>query len=109
MSSDAINRINFQRALYKSQETGGASEQVRVLQQIKNELKIANDEKTRDDNPITNATRSPYLPDQLFYKKDVVYNSPEESSWREVKSSEKSLEDAREQYLESNRRKLNIL
>ncbi|RPJ78851.1 MAG: hypothetical protein EHM20_02905 [Alphaproteobacteria bacterium] len=109
MSSDAINRINFQRALYKSQEVGSPSQEVRVLQQIKHELKISNDEKAREDNQITNATHSPYLPDQLFYKKDVVHNSTEETSWREVKSAEKSLEDAREQYLQSNRKKLNIL
>lgn len=109
MSSDAITRINILRSLYQSKETGSSSEQVRELQQIKNELKIANDVKSSESSPITNATNSPYLPDQLFYKKDVVYNSATETSWREVKSAEETLKEAQNAYLESNRRKLNIL
>lgn len=109
MSSDAITRINFQRALYKSQEVPSTSQEVRVLQEIKNELKISNNEKAREDNPINNSTGSPYLPDQLFYKKEVVYNSSVETNWREVKTAEKALEEAKEQYLQSNRKKLNIL
>lgn len=109
MSSDSITRINLLRSLYQSQETGSSSEQVRVLQQIKSELKIANDEKSRENAAITNATNSPYLPDQVFYKKEIVYDSLTETSWREVKSAEATLKDAQTTYLESNRRKLNII
>jgi hypothetical protein len=109
MNSDGVNRINFLRQLYQSQETGGSSEEIRVLQKIKNELKIANDEKTRENKAITNATNSPYLSDQIFYKKDVIYNSPEETKWREVKSAEQALHDVQPEYVESNRRKLNII
>lgn len=109
MSSDAISRINFLRHLYQAKDAGSASEEVRVLQQIKNELKISNDEKTRDNLAINSATNSPYLPDQLFYKKEVVFNSAEESSWRNVKSADEAQKDAQTAYLESNRRKLNII
>lgn len=109
MNSDGINRINFLRKLYASKESGSSSEQVRVLQQIKNEIKITNDEKVRDNREVTNASGSPYLPDQMFYRKDVVYNSPEETSWRNVKTSEQAQSDAQVAYLESNRRKLNII
>lgn len=109
MNSDGVNRINFLRELYKSKETGSSSEQTRVLQDIKNELKIANDEKIRDDKQVTSATNSPYLPDQMFYKKEVVYNSVTETSWREVKTSEQVSTESRLAYLESNRRKLNII
>lgn len=109
MNSDGITRINFLRKLYQSKEIGSSSQEVRELQLIKNELKIANDEKTRDNNVVTNATRSPYLPDQLFYKKDVIYNSEEETSWRTVKSSEQLQLEAQEAYLQSNIRKLNII
>lgn len=109
MSSDGITRINFLRKLYQSKETGSSSEEVRELQQIKNELKISNDEKTRDNNLITNATNSPYLQDQLSYKKDVIYNSTEETSWREVKTAEQTQEQARASYLQSKLRRLNII
>ncbi len=109
MSYDAINRINFLRKIYTTKEVGSSSEQVRELQKIKNELKISNDEKARVDNHITNATRSPYLPDQLFYKKEVVYNSAEETSWREVKSADQVQKEAQLNYLDSNQKKLNII
>lgn len=109
MNSDGITRINFLRSLYQAKESGSSSEVVRELQQVKNELKIANDEKSRENKQITSATNSPYLPDQIFYKKDVVYNSEAETSWREVKSKEEIDKDIQEAYLESNRRKLNII
>lgn len=109
MNSDGITRINFLRQLYQSKETGSGSEVVRELQKIKNEVKISNDEKVRDDSAITNATKSPYLPDQLFYKKEVVYNSAEETSWKDVKTADQIEQETEEKYLESNRRKLNII
>ena len=109
MNSDGITRINFLRQLYQSQETGSSNEVVRELQKIKTEAVIANDDRVRDDNPITNATKSPYLTDQVFYRKDVVYNSAEETSWKNVKTSEEVSLEAQEKYLEANRRKLNII
>ena len=109
MNSDGITRVNFLRQLYQSKESGSGSEVVRELQKIKNEVKISNDERVREDNLITNATKSPYLPDQMFYKKDVVYNSPAETSWQEVKTADQVVQDTEEQFLESNRRKLNII
>ena len=109
MNSDGITRLNFLRQLYQAKETGSSSEVVRELQKIKNEVQISNDEKIREDNTITNATKSPYLPDQVFYKKDVVYNSAEETSWKDVKTSDQIEKETEEKYLESNRRKLNII
>ena len=109
MNSDGITRINFLRQIYQSQESGGSSEVVRELQKIKNEVKISNDEKVRDDNAITNATKSPYLPDQMFYKKDVVYNSAEETKWKDVKTADQVEKETQENFLESNRRKLDII
>lgn len=109
MNSDGVTRINFLRQLYQTKESGSSSEEVRELKQIKTELKIANDERVRENKVITNATNSPYLPDQIFYKKEVVYNSAAETNWREVKTSEEALKDSQNTYLESNRRKLNII
>lgn len=109
MNSDGINRINFLRQLYLSQETSTSSDEARELKQIKNEIKISNDEKVRENTQINNVTNSPYLRDQIFYKRDAIYNSPEETSWKEVKSYEKNLQEVRQEYAESNRRKLNII
>ena len=109
MSIDSINRISYLRTLYKSQESNAPSEEVRQLQNIKNELKIANDISARDDSTITNAVGSPYLPDQKFYKKEVIFNSPEEVSWKEVKTADEVQKDVETQFVESNKRKLNVL
>lgn len=109
MNSDGITRLNFLRQYYQSQNTGSSSEVVRELQKIKNEVKISNDERVREDNTITNATKSPYLPDQMFYKKEVVYNSAQETSWKEVKTADQIEQETQEDFLESNRRKLNVI
>ncbi len=109
MSSDGINRVNLLRNFYQAKESGSSSEMVRELQQIKNELKIANDERAQDEEALTNATKSPYLPDQKFYKKDVVFNSLEETKWKEVKSAEQVQKEVEDNFIESNKRKLNII
>lgn len=109
MSFDGISRLNLLRNNYQALESGTSSDTVRELQQIKNELRISNDERAREEAPITNATKSPYLPDQIFYKKDVVYNSPEETKWKEVKSAEQVQKEVEDNYIEANRRKLNII
>ncbi len=109
MNSDGINRLNYLRQLPQSKDTGNSSEVVRELQKIKNELTIANNERVRDEDPITNATKSPYLPDQKFTKKDVVFNSAEELKWKEVKTSAQVELDTQEQFIESNKRKLDII
>ncbi len=101
MSFDTLKRINMLRSFHQSNESGSSSEMVRELKQIKGELKIINDEKARKVEPITNATNSPYLPDQTFQKAAVVYNSAEETEWREVKSAEELRRSAL--------RKLNII
>lgn len=109
MNSDGITRINLMRSLYKSKEVGSANEMVRQLQEIKNELKIANDEAIRKEDPITNATNSPYLTDQPSFKKDVIYGSSAEVEWKEVKSAEEIEKERDEQFTESNKKKLNII
>lgn len=109
MNSDGITRLNLMRGLYKTKEVGSSSEMVRQLQEIKNELKIANDENIRKEEPITNATRSPYLGDQPSFKKEVIFGSPAEVEWKEVKSAEELEREREEQFAESNKRKLNII
>lgn len=109
MNSDGITRINLMRSLYKSKEVGSSNEMVRQLQDIKNELKIVNDENIRKEEPITNATHSPYLTDQPSFKKDVIYGSQAEVEWKEVKSSDQLEKEREENFIESNRKKLNIL
>lgn len=109
MNSDGITRINLMRSLYKSKEVGSSSEMVRQLQDIKNELKIANDENIRKEEPITNATNSPYLTDQPSFKKDVIYGSEAEVAWKEVKSAEQIEREREESFIESNRKKLNVI
>lgn len=109
MNSDGITRINLMRSLYKSKEVGSSSEMVRQLQEIKNELKISNDENIRKEEPITNATNSPYLTDQPSFKRDVIYGSQAEVEWKEVKSADQLEKEREESFVESNRKKLNIL
>lgn len=109
MNSDGINRINLMRSLYKAKETGSASEVVRELQDIKNELKITNDENIRKEEPITNATNSPYLADRSSFKKEVIYGSSSEVEWKQVKSADELEKEREEEFQKSNRRKLNIL
>lgn len=109
MNSDGISRLNFLRAMYQAKDTSSSSDMVRELQQIKNEVKISNDEKIRQEDPITNSTKSPYLPDQKFFNKEVVFNSPEETKWKEVKSAEQVQKDLEASYVEYNRKKLNII
>lgn len=109
MNSDGITRINLMRNLYKSKEVGSSSEMVRQLQDIKNELKIANDEAIRKEEPITNATNSPYLADQPSFKKEVILGSQAEVAWKEVKSSDELEREREESFTESNRKKLNII
>lgn len=109
MNSDGITRINLMRNLYKSKEVGSSSEMVRQLQDIKNELKIANDEAIRKEEPLTNATNSPYLADQPSFKKDIIYGSKAEVEWKDVKSAEELEQEREESFAESNRKKLNII
>ena len=107
MSTDSLKRIDMYRTQFKaSQETAGTSEIVRELQEIKNEAQIANNEKALTDDPITNALHSPYLPDQKFYKKDVVYNSLEETMWKQELSS---YEEVHSKLANYNLKKLNII
>jgi hypothetical protein len=54
---------------------------------------------------ITNATGSPYLSDQNFQLKQVLFNSPAETEWKEVKS----FEQTRNISAFTNLKKLNIL
>ncbi len=94
------------RSFYKAQEEGSSSEVVRELRKIKNEIKISNDLNGPEEKPITNATNSPYAPDQPGFAKEVIYNSPEETDWRKVRSYEES---RREAFVFTNLKRLNIL
>lgn len=82
------------------------------LNEIKTELKIANElsadaaEAQSPINPATRLTSSPYLQDQKFYMKEAVYNSPNETDWKQVRSEE---DNRRAAYNARNLRKLNIL
>lgn len=101
-----IKRVDMLRNLYRATTPSTSSETVSELKQIKNELKIANDVKAREEDQITNATNSPYLKDQPWYNKDVIANSEKETDWREVKSYE---EAKNEVLIFRNLRKLNII
>jgi hypothetical protein len=95
------------RTLYRSVQNSSSSADVaNELREIKNEMQIANDEKANADEPITNALHSPYLPDQKFYKKNVVLDSSEETMW---KKDLPSYEDTHGKLVEYNLKKLNIL
>ncbi len=104
--SDSIKKIQVMRAYYKTQEAGSSSEVVRELKQIKNEIRMSNDLNAEDEKPITNATHSPYAPDQPGFNKEVVYNSTEETDWKKVRSYEES---KREAFVFTNLKRLNIL
>jgi len=107
MSTDALKRIDGLRTQYRaSQTTSNASDVVKELQQIKNEVMIANDERASAEEPITNALHSPYLTDQKFYKRDVVKDSAEETLW---KKDLPSYDDVHGKLVEYNLKKLNIL
>lgn len=88
--TDGIKRVDMLRQLYRSKESGASSAIEKELALIKNELAIANDEKSASASEITNATGSPYLSDQPYYSKEVIFNSPAEVDWKEVKSYEQS-------------------
>ena len=88
--SDGIKRIDSSRTSYnKPQSDLSGSPVLNELKQITAELKELN--QTSD---VNNATNSPYLHDQIFHKKEVIYNSPEESDWRKVRSYEESKQQA---------------
>lgn len=107
MSTDALKRIDNMRMQYRAgQSNTSGSDVVKELQQIKNEVMIANDEKASTDEPITNALHSPYLPDQKFYKKSVVQDSAEEIMW---KNELPSYEETHGKLVEYNIKKLNII
>jgi len=103
---DAIKKADLMRSFYKAQEEGSSSEVVRELKRIKNEIKISNDLRAEEEKPITNATNSPYAPDQPGFSKEVVYNSAEETDWRKVRSYEES---KREAFVFTNLKRLNVL
>lgn len=103
--SSSIKNIDTLRNLYKSQASG-TNEMIRELRQIKNEIKIGNDIKTQLETPITNATGSPYFKDQDYYNKNVLFNSPKETEWKNVPSYEENRQQA---LIAENLKKLNIL
>lgn len=101
-----IKRVDLLRNLYKASTGYSSDKTVSELKEIKNELKIANDVKAREEDVITNATNSPYFKDQPWYNKDVIAGSEKETDWREVKSYE---EAKNEVLIFRNLRKLNII
>lgn len=107
--ADTLSRINLMRSLYQAQTPSSSSEVVRALNEIKNEIRITNEENARDNKKINSATGSPYLPDQDFYKKETVYNSPQETEWKNVPTAEDVERGTEEKFIESNKKKLNII
>jgi hypothetical protein len=105
-NSNDLKKIDNLRHLYKAQTPYSSNEQVRELREIANEIKISNDLAVGKDQQITNATGSPYLKDQPYYKKDVILGSDKETDWREVKTYE---EAKNEVLIFKNLRKLNII
>lgn len=105
MSSHPVNKVDSLRAFYKALTRHSSNESLSELKEIKNELKVANDLKINEEQN-TNASGSPYLKDQDFYKKEVFFNSPKETDWKKVKSSEELKQDA---LAFTKLRKLNIL
>lgn len=103
--SDLIKKIDILRSIYNARSIHTNNGMDDELREIKTELKIANDLQT-SSNAITHSTNSPYLEDQKFYNKEVRYNSPRETSWKEVRSEEDNIRAA---YNARNLRKLNIL
>jgi hypothetical protein len=107
MSTDSLKRIDSMRSQYQAlTKSTSSSDVVKELQEIKNELKIVNDIQSSADEPITNALHSPYLPDQKFYKKEVVINSEEETMWKKDLAS---YEEVHEKLAAFNLKKLNIV
>ena len=103
--SDPIKRVELLRQMYHARDSNSTTPVERELKLIKNELAVANDESARKDTIITNATGSPYLSDQVFQLKEVLYNSPDESSWKNVPS----YEEARVPSAFQNLKRLNVL
>lgn len=110
--SDSIKRIDAFRTLFNARNTQSYSNLGEELRDIKTELKIANQENAlaQDANNakelIGIATSSPYLSDQPFYNKDRLYNSPKETSWKDVRSEDENRQAA---YNIMKLKKLNII
>lgn len=89
--TDGINNIERLRSFYRSRTLNNSGNAVESgLKEIVSELKIANDLKAREEAPITNATGSPYLEDQPFYRQEALFGSPRETEWKKVPSYEET-------------------
>lgn len=110
--SDPIRKIDIMRTLYNAQNTQTKENVGDELKQIKTELRIANDMKPTGEASgdvktlVGSASGSPYLTDQPYYNKNVIYNSPAETSWKDVRSEE---DNRRAAYNAWNLKKLNIM
>jgi hypothetical protein len=92
--SDLLRKIDF-RSFQRPSESRRVPES-----KLAEEITI-----TIEEPAITNATGSPYLSDQSFQLKEVFFNSPAETQWKEVKSYEAT----RNISAFTNLKKLNIL
>ena len=101
-----IAKINLLRNAYNALNGSSDSEIVRELKRLKSEVQVSNALKATEDTPINSATNSPYLEDQPFYNKETLYNSKQETDWKEVRSYE---EQKREALVFRNLKRLNIL
>lgn len=110
--SDPIRKIDILRSLYNTQSAQTKENIGEELKQIKTELRIANDVKATEEASadvktlVGSASGSPYLTDQPYYNKNVIYNSPAETSWKDVRSEEENRKAA---YNAWNLKKLNIM
>ena len=103
---NGIKKLDLYRNFYKAESRYTNDKNLRELQEIKNELKISNDMKAQEDDPVSNVTGSPYLKDQPWYNKQAIAGTEKETDWREVKSYE---EAKNEVVIFRNLRKLNII
>ncbi len=104
--TDKVIRLDLLRSFYRAESRLKGNDNLE-LKDIANELKIANDLKASDDDAeISNATGSPYLQDQRFQRKNVLFGSAEETDWKTVKSYE---ETRNKTLVFTNLKKLNIL
>ena len=108
MKMSTIKPVDLFRAARNAESSGSpnGTEEVKELRQIKSELKVANDLKSIDIEEATKLTKSPYLEDQSFFKKEQIYNTEKETDWKHVRTEE---ENRREALVYKTLRRLNIL
>ena len=99
-----VKRVEILRNLYKAQQGDSFNGLERSIKNAVIELKVAND--MQASKQVASANNSPYLTDQPYYNPEVVFNSSQETEWREVKTFEETRKDA---LVFRNLKRLNII